>query len=170
MTTAAKKEKPSALTLDPQLARDLITAVQSTLSTMFYTPTRVGDYRIENYLKTESDCSSIINMCQEGSSASLILSFRKESITFVIQSLYGDKFIPSSSLIHDTVGELANVVYGLLKTTLNSRGYSFKSAIPHVVMGEKHTVSSVRAGMSLMIPFKLEAGTFHVQIALQTES
>lgn len=157
------------LKLDDALARDLISGVQTTLVMMFGVQANPGTLVYEKEAFVIGDVSGIVGMVQEKNEAVLVLSFKKETIFFIVSKMYKRPFQEIDKTIRDCVGELSNIIYGTLKKALNSRGYFFKPAIPNVVVGNDHTISNVFTGQSLVIPFTTEAGQFFIQITVQPE-
>jgi chemotaxis protein CheX len=97
----------------------------------------------------------------------LLISYKKDSILYIIENMLGEKHADIDKEVGDAVGELTNMIYGSAKTTLNQLGYKFEMAIPTVITGT-FTVSTQHKGATLVIPFNLDnKSTFHVEITVQ---
>lgn len=155
--------------LDETLARDLIAGVQTTLVMMFGVNAKPGDLRYEDESCVTGDVSGIVGMVQEKNEAVLVLTFKKETIFYIVSKMYKRPFQEIDKTIRDCVGELSNIIYGTLKKALNSRGFIFKPAIPNVIVGNDHSISNMFTGKSLVIPFSTEAGEFYIQITVQPQ-
>jgi chemotaxis protein CheX len=58
------------------------------------------------------------------------------------------------------------MIFGYAKQILNEKGFGIKMALPSVVSGKDHSLSSSNQGTSLVIPFESVAGNFFVEICL----
>lgn len=159
-----------SLILDDQLANTVIAGTQKVLGTMFGVKVEPEPFRIDRDFIVEGDISGLIGMVQEKMEAALIVSFPKEVIFHVLSGMFRRTFTDVDGHVKNGVGELTNIIHSMLKTSLNARGYEFKPAIPNVITGKGHTISNLHTGNALIIPFKTEAGRFHVEIVVQNHS
>lgn len=68
--------------------------------------------------------------------------------------------------LNDVVGEMTNLIYGLVKQSLNARGYFFEMDLPQIAKNNGEVAQKL-AGQSTLthVPFESSAGIFHVLIA-----
>ena len=66
--------------------------------------------------------------------------------------------------VKDAIGELVNMVTGGLKDALTGQGQEIKLAIPTTIAGRSFRISSKSDVGRVCIPFKLDAGTFFIEL------
>lgn len=97
---------------------------------------------------------------------SISLYFEEKVFLKMIENMLGEKLTEVSDEYADAAGEILNITYGAAKTTLNSRGYELKRALPTVIKG-----SDIKANLSskvptIVIPLQSEFGQVHIEIAV----
>lgn len=171
MRSAQKKMEAPHLLLDENLARICINAVQKAFSTLFSVTPMPGAVTLEKDYTAEGDVSGLLGMIQDEVEATLVLSFRTETIAALLGRMYGKTFDGIDKSIRDGVGELTNIIYALTKKDLNDRGHSFTMSIPSVIIGKDHSIFNIHDGKNMVIPFTVDVGgeksRFSIQIARQ---
>jgi len=66
----------------------------------------------------------------------------------------------------DGVRELCNIVGGAAKADLNKMGLNLSVALPNVISGHNIEVAGMRSGVTLVVPFHSEHGSFDVRIGM----
>lgn len=67
----------------------------------------------------------------------------------------------------DAASELVNIIYGLAKTDLNSKGCRFEPTLPSVIYGEELIARQPRTQISIVVPFDSSAGPFHIELEFE---
>ncbi len=160
-------KKTHAFVLDEEIAKTAIDCFQKAFATMFGTIVKPEDHRFVEEFTSTGDISGIIGMAQEQTEGNLIVSFSREAIFSLMERIYGKKFTDIDSSVRQGVGELTNIIYSMIKKSLNDRGYQFRMAIPTIVLGRGHSIINLHQGKTLVIPFVMQGSSFHVEIALQ---
>lgn len=112
------------------------------------------------------DISGVIGIVSETFSGSVIISFPAETFLAVMSSMLGEHYTEVNDEIIDGAGEITNQVFGQSKVILNEKGYGIKSAIPPVVSGKDHTLTSLNTGPTVVLPFQSDCGEFFVEISI----
>lgn len=120
--------------------------------------------KIEDH--TVGDVSGIIGIVSESFRGSVIISFPEQTFLNVMSGMLGEKIEVLSKDILDGAGEITNMIFGQAKIILNDKGYGIKMAIPSVISGKNHSLSSISKGTVLIIPFQSTAGDFCIEICL----
>ena len=154
------------LKLNDTLVKEINFGVYSTFTSMFGLKTNPEAHFIEQEYHAKGDVSGIVGLTQDRVEGALIVSFPKETIFQILGKMYKKQFIEIDKSVKAGVGELTNIIFGVVKTNLNKNGYGFKMAIPSVIIGEQHTVAITNPGTTLVIPFQTESGTFCVLLTL----
>lgn len=151
------------------LAKEFNYGVHTTLNSMFGLNAEPGRHRIELDCSLQADVSGIISLIQDKTEGTFIVSFPKETIFGMLAKMYRKDFTQVNESVRLGVGELTNIIYGVVKANLNKDGYSLKMAIPNVVIGEKHTVFSCAGGPALVMPYATAAGDFTAVMMFHSE-
>ena len=114
----------------------------------------------------KGDVSGIIGIVSDAFNGSVVISFPEKTFLKVMSNMLGEEYKELSKDILDGAGEITNMIFGQAKVTLNDRGYGIKIALPQVVSGKGHSLSSMSKGPTVVIPFTSDAGDFFVEISL----
>ena len=159
-----KDEQVQEIKLSDELVREVHHGVHTTLAGMFGIRPVAEQHFIEEECAANGDVSGIVGLVQERIEGVLIVSFPRDTIFAILGMIYGRKFSEIDNSIKAGVGELTNIIFGVVKSNLNRNGFTFKMALPNVIIGAQHVITN--PGTTLVIPFRTEAGTFKVQITL----
>ena len=162
---AEKLEKQNPL-LDKRFINAFIEGVIKTVSLMAQVEVTTGKPHVDQKFSAKGDVAGMVGMVFGQMKGTMSISFSKDSIFYILESMLGEKYTEVNEAVADAVGEMTNQIYGTAKTTLNQMGYGFEMAIPSVINGT-FTISKHHNGATLVIPFNLPNGsTFHVDITV----
>ncbi|MEN6331179.1 MAG: chemotaxis protein CheX [Smithella sp.] len=137
----------------------------SVLKTMAFVEPRSGKPYLKMDNLAKGDISGIIGLT--GSAAgSLALSFSEGAILRIVSNMLGEDLKSINGDVKDAVGELTNMVSGVARKNLEAKGFYIQAAIPTIVSGKDHSISHVKGGPSLIIPFEIDEGVFVVDVCL----
>ncbi|MBC8412474.1 MAG: chemotaxis protein CheX [Nitrospira sp.] len=144
-------------------------ALLEVLSTMAMTNAVAGKPSLKDKGMPEAkgDVSGIIGMASEQTKGSLAITFTEAAILDIASKMLCEKIEVLDSEVADMVGEITNMVCGGAKMRLSEKGYKFDLAIPTMVMGKNHVITHKSKGPVVIIPFKIEAGEFFVEISFE---
>lgn len=162
----APPSRVQQIELNNQLARLVISAVVETFSTMTELTPQAGEVSYDNAANIHGDISGIISMVQEQTDGVMVVSFPKETIFHVLARIYRKQFGELNTSVQQGVAEFTNIIYCQIKTNLNKSGFTFRMALPNVVIGDQHKVVNSAHGPALIVPFTIGNYGFHV--VLQT--
>ena len=112
------------------------------------------------------DVSGVIGLVSNKFTGNVIISFPEQTFLKVISSMLGEEYAELNNDIIDGAGEITNMIFGQVKSVLNEKGYGIKTAIPSVISGKGHSLSSLPNGSIIIVPFSSPAGDFFVEIFL----
>ncbi len=113
------------------------------------------------------DVSGVIGIVSENFTGAVVISFPEATFLKVMSGMLGEEYLELNQDILDGAGEITNIIFGQAKVILNGKGYGIKTALPSVVHGKDHTVSSHDLmGQSVVVPFESNSGKFFVEICL----
>lgn len=157
------------LELNEGLVKEINFGVYSTFTSMFGLKPAPEKFFVEQECKVNGDVSGVVGLTQDRVEGALIVSFPQQTIFNILGKMYKKEFVEVDKSVRAGVGELTNIVFGVVKTNLNKSGFGFKMAIPNVVVGDQHTVAITNPGTTLVIPFQTESGPFTVLLTLYPE-
>jgi chemotaxis protein CheX len=141
--------------LDKALVNAFVNGVKKTLSKMASTEVVCEKPFIQNDFQMAGNIAGIIGMVASPLTGTLMLSFTEDSIFLILKNMLNENFTEINDSVADAVGELANMIYGSAKTTLNNVGYNFEMAIPTIVRGD-FIIAKSQSTVTLVVPFTLE--------------
>lgn len=113
------------------------------------------------------DVSGVIGIVSDDFTGAVVISFPEASFLKIMSGMLGEEYSELNQDILDGAGEITNIIFGQAKVILNEKGYGIKTALPSVVHGKDHTVSSHNlSGQSVVVPFESNCGKFFVEICL----
>ena len=141
-------------------------SVNETLRTMFGIETKALENVIESECFTEGDISGLMSIVGDKFGGAIIISFPKQTIFKILEKVYFMEFNEVNESVISGVGELANIIYGLVKTSINKQGDNLQMSLPNVILGNQHVIVGVSNGPVVKIPFNTELGDFSVLVYL----
>lgn len=114
----------------------------------------------------KGDVSGVIGIVSESFNGSVVISFPEATFLKVMTGMLGEEITEMSKDIVDGTGEIINMIFGQAKISLNEKGYGIKTALPSVVSGKDHSLSTKTSGPTVVIPFESNCGNFFVEISL----
>ena len=118
--------------------------------------------------KMFGDISAVIGLTSSVDGA-MVLSFPGSSALAYTQLILQDVVdIPSSDIIRDCVGEIANVIAGQARGILANTTYQFSMSTPTIVSGAGHEIRHKPGLPCLVAVFTSEVGDFALQLCLGT--
>lgn len=112
------------------------------------------------------DVSGIIGIVCDAFNGSVIISFPEKTFLKVMSGMLGEEYTELNKEILDGAGEITNMIFGQAKIVLNEKGYGIKMALPSVVSGKGHSMTTLAKGKVLVIPFTSDGGDFFVEVCL----
>ncbi len=159
----------SQLSLDKDLALHLSEGVKITFETMLGLSPSPMQFQVSRDGHAQGDITGIVSLTQEAMDAVCLISFPSSTIFHVLKKVYGMDFNSlEEQAVQQGVGELANIINGVIKTRMNERGFKLRMGLPNVVIGKAHTVMT-QANPSLTIPFEIDKLQFSVTLTIVGE-
>jgi chemotaxis protein CheX len=122
------------------------------------------------YLKKDNaargDVSSIIGLSGD-LEGSVSVTFTENIILPLVSEMLDEEMTELDEDVKDAVGEIANMISGHARKSLESMGKSLKAAIPTVVIGKNHSISHITDKQILALPFMTEHGEFTIEVCLE---
>lgn len=163
MTEPAKQ---LVLKLDESTAQELIRGASETIKAMTGIEPQAGQWRVEKEAEIFGDISGIISVSQENLNGTLVVTFSRDAILFILEKVFQRQFTEFDKSVKEAVAEFTNMIYGVVKARFSKAGFKFQMALPTVVMGIKHVVTPLRVESTMIVPFTIENKKFDVLLTL----
>lgn len=112
----------------------------------------------------DDSITSIISLNGSDLNFTVALSLSKKTSLAVAQKmLQGMDIEEGSPMIVDLVGELANLVVGGAKNSLDEAGDRFELSLPTVVVGSDYQIEHKTGDLAWIIRFSSELGEFYIE-------
>lgn len=163
--SAAAPSQPPVMRAD--FINALLNATVSVVSMMAEVPAQPGRPYLKTNRLSRSDVTGIIGLAGDGGvRGAFAIGFTDSCIFHIVSSMLGETFTELNDDIRDAVGELANMVSGAARATLDELDMSFDMAVPTVICAPQHEVTLVTKAPIIAIPFTTEAGEFFTEATL----
>ncbi|VAW84725.1 Chemotaxis protein CheX [hydrothermal vent metagenome] len=150
--------------MDAKFINPVLKAVVNILQTMAQITPQPGKPEIKSGDISRGVISGFIDLAGSDARVSVAVTFSKEAILDIGSRMMHMELKEVDDIIKDLVGEMANMVAGGAKANLQEAGYDFDLTLPSIVVGEAHQVKHTVEGVTLIMPFSIEAGQFYVEV------
>jgi len=156
--------------MNVELINPFINATVNALSTM----AQISPRRGIPYIKKEDDVtmgdiSAVIGITGKITGWAAV-SFQKKTVLKIATNMLSEEKAFIDAMVRDAVGEIVNMIAGGAKGELSQKGFSFKIAIPTVIVGENHILSQKKDVPCIAVPFTTDSGEFTVEVCLKEEN
>lgn len=152
--------------LDTDFINPFLSATMEVLKVQANTESKSGKIYVKQEKKHSGDISGVIGIVSESFNGTVVISFPEATFLKIISRMLGENYTELTQEIIDGASELTNMVVGQAKAVLNVKGYGIKTALPSVVTGKDHNVSSLTQGPIVVVPFDSDVGSFFIEICL----
>lgn len=150
--------------MDATLVRRFIEATQNVFGTMLRSTVTFGAPGPTAQMPSLGDVSGIIGFSGEFAGAAVI-RLPLDTASRVVEAFTGETFAPETEDFADAVGELANMICGSAKSTLDNPAVTI--SCPQVVLGKDHKVQKPSDAVSITIPCNSPQGPFAIEISIR---
>jgi len=150
--------------MDAKFINPVLTAVVNILQTMAKITPQPGKPEVKSDDASRGVISGFIDLAGSDTRVSVAVTFTREAILDIGSRMMNMELKEVDDIIKDLVGEMANMIAGGAKANLQEAGFDFDLTLPSVVVGEGHQVKHSVDGVTLLMPFTIEAGEFYVEV------
>ncbi len=153
--------------MNVEMINPFINATINALGTMASTSPKRGNPYLKNQDEASGDISAVIGIAGEASGW-VAVSFEKKAVLKIVSNMLMTEKAFIDADVRDAVGEIVNMIAGGAKGELATKGYSFKLAIPTVIIGERHMLSQKSSDMPcIVVPFEIDEGKFAIEVCIK---
>ncbi len=94
------------------------------------------------------------------------VNFTLETLYPILSSFFRKDVNSLDRLTSESVGEMTNMMFGIIKEHLNNHEYGYQMCLPVVTFGNSHDVFSSVGGQRILIEVNCDSGTFWCEMVL----
>ena len=152
--------------MDVKLINPFIDATLNVLETLASVKAKPGKPYLKKDQVARGDVSGMIGLTGEAN-GTISVSFTEETILAIASNMFGEEMNELNEEIGDAVGEIANIISGQARKTLEDLGTSMRAAVPCVVMGSNHTIKHITTYPVIAVPFNTDDGEFTIEVCFE---
>jgi chemotaxis protein CheX len=155
--------------MNVEMINPFITSTVNALSTMAFIVPQRGQPAVKiNEQAPNADISGVIGLSGDANGWVSIGLSRPLSLK-IAENMLGEPKTYIDADVRDAVGEIVNMIAGGAKSELSQKGFSFKLAIPTVVVGDQHQIAQKKNIPYMLIPFNSAEGNFFICVCLHKD-
>lgn len=147
------------------LVQRITESTQEIFSSMIMLEVTPGEPYKRNKSVLRSSISGIIGLT--GSIKGLLaIHLPKQTALEVTTAFLGMDVTEIDEDVRDAIGELANMLGGSLKATLDPKGSGIQLSMPTAIYGEEYSIDCIAEAEEITVPFELSGNTFLVELQI----
>jgi len=144
----------------------VLASMLNVLSTMAHIDPKVGSPKVKekNEIVRGKNITGVMSMAGRRGNASIALTFSETAILHIAKKMLpGSEIATIDGMVIDLVGELANMVLGGAKSSLENGGYFFSLSLPTIILGTDYLIAHKTNAPIIVLPFVMPEGEFFVE-------
>lgn len=150
--------------MDAKYVNPVLESLINVLATTTQIECKPGRPSIKKDHLALGDISGVLHMDNESTHGSVAITFTKSLILEVFERMLKQKPTQIDVMVRDLTGEIANMVTGGAKKTLEDQGFEFNMSLPKVLGGRDHEIHHKAKGPTILLPFTTEFGDLFVEV------
>lgn len=163
MSTAAKLSSTMHPVFEKLVVDSICAGISDTLKQLGPFKTEFKPHFFTKSLTVPTPISVTLNLKQNDQPLIVRFHFDPKPIVEILEGMLGDKVDPESQDILDGVGEISNMIYGLIKTKSSNTGFQFGMGRPEACFTKNLPPIAAPSAQSLVIPFAVNGATCHFE-------
>lgn len=148
------------------IAKHFIQATTNILSTMACITPVCGKPFIRSTASSPADISAVIGVTGK-KTGSIAVCFERKTAMNVLEAMLGDEITDVEQDMKDIVGEIANMVSGQARASLDAAGLNLQGSTPSIIVGDNHSITHTAGGKVVAIPFSIGNDHFVIEFCFQ---
>lgn len=161
-----------AVKLSPQhpfLQRDVIMTLANGLAESLKTMSSLEPHFEKPFVarnwRTTSEVSVYLTLDSAPYKGRLFFHYQKSAAKEILEKMTGSEVAPDSDEILDGMGELSNIIFGSVKTKLNTLGFTLLMTVPKPCWSKELPIS-ISDSICMVIPFTVGGVICYVEITI----
>jgi len=155
--------------MDVNIVNPVIKSILNVLSTMAHLQPKPGRPSVKgkNEVVSGKHITGLMNMSGDSSNVSIALTFTEASILHIANKMLPNDSQQIDGVVIDLAGELANMVLGGVKATLEEQGEFFDLSLPTIIVGNEYLIAHRTNAPIIVLPFSMPEGDFYVEASYE---
>lgn len=149
---------------EESLSNEIKQSVNTLFGTMFDVSPKVLSSRVHQECAVRADVSGYIQLKKQHRFGTLVLSFPAKTVTALLESYFSQPFGELNPSALASIGELTNVLYGLIKKRMSENGCRLPPELPQVAVGKEHESDLNFREVTVVVDFSTSYGDFSVYV------
>ena len=141
-------------------------ATLNVLKTMAAVEAAAGSPTVKSDNLTWGEITGIIGMASTELKGTMAISFEREAILHIVNSMLMENYTEISADVKDAVGEITNMICGGAKQKLATKGYKFDMATPMILVGKGVELRQITKNPTTVLSYKVPNGGFVLEANL----
>lgn len=163
MSTALKLSTLKHPLFEKIVVENICAGIKGTIAQLGPFATEFQPHFFASEFSAPTPISVVLNLKQNEQPLQVRFHFDPKPVVEILEGMLGDKVDPESQDILDGVGEISNMIYGLIKTKASAAGFSFGMGRPEACFTKNIPASVNPNGQSLVIPFSVNGSVCHFE-------
>ena len=163
MSTAIKISTLKHPIFEKLVVENICAGIQGTLSQLGSFQLDFKPHFFASTWEVPTPISVVLNIKQNEKPLQVRFHFDPKPVIEILEGMLGDKVDPESQDILDGVGEISNMIYGLIKTKASGSGFQFGMGRPEACFTKNLPATVNPNGQSLVIPFTVNGSICHFE-------
>lgn len=153
------------LHIDNDMQALVRTAIVDTFNSMLGLEPKLKSVETSKPGFAKYEISGVIGFIQGSLEGTLTLGFNRKTVAEMLSKFYGEPIDFADEKLAGGVGELTNIVFGIIKEYYNDVGFDFRMCLPVVIVGDNHSIFSTISSVRMQMIFTTELGEISAEIA-----
>ncbi len=146
-------------------------AIRETFSSVLSLNLQITDIQSGSVQNPPRNVSGFVVLRNPKIQGTFSIGFPNQTALQIFSSFYGAKIEQIDERVIEGVGEITNMVYGVLKKRLNEEGLNLQMFIPFIVVGNEFShLKDQGSAKAVTIHFGSNEGSFWVELNVQKQA
>lgn len=145
-------------------------AIHETFSSVLSLKLQITEIQVGTIQNPPRNISGFVVLRNPKVQGTFSIGFPNQTALQIFSNFYGSKIEQIDERVLEGVGEITNMVYGVLKKRLNEEGLNLEMFIPFIVVGNEFChLKDLRSESAVTIHFGSIEGSFWVELNVQKQ-
>ena len=109
---------------------------------------------------------AVLGLVGKEFNGTVAISYEEKLFLAILSTILGQPILAMGSELDDIAGEILNMVFGIAKAEIEqTMGYTFSSAIPTVIKGDRTRIRSMKGNIQISVPFTGRDGFLELRLS-----
>ena len=153
--------------MDVRFINPVLDAMRNVLGAMARVEVRAGTPSLKRDQDALGEVTGLMNLTGPKARISVAITFPEVVIERIAAQMLPPDAPRTRGNLADLAGELANMVAGSAKSTLEENGSPFELPLPIIILGKGHMITHRCHGPTILLPFSTDLGGYYVEVCYE---